>query len=148
MRADGGQFPIGEMGSKADRRLAAFHDRVEAFLRMRRIGDDVFGLGAETFDAELVEMREFDGDAAEIVPHPAEDFLDLRVRFFRKRCAQIIAAKPMLFEQRPDLAHQPAGEIRHAPRSVCLMAPRRPIVSAPATLSSKGLKLCRIKTRR
>src|SRR3984885_10191413 len=30
-------------------------------------------------------------------------------------------------------------------RSVCLMAPSRPTVRAPATLSSKGLKLCRIK---
>jgi hypothetical protein len=110
-----GQFPIGEMGGKADRGLAAFHDGVEALLRMRRIGDDVFGLRAEAFDAELIQMREFNRDATKIIPHAAENGFDFGVRFFRKREPQILAAEPVLLEQRADLAHQRAGEIRHAP---------------------------------
>ena len=59
-------------------------------------------------------MREFDGDATEIVPHPAEDFFDFGVGLFRKRGAQLRAADALLLEPRPDPAHQTAGEIRHA----------------------------------
>ena len=70
---------------------------------------------AETLDAEFVEMGELDGDAAEIVPHAAEDFFDLGVGFFRKRGAQLLAADAVFFEQRADPAHDGAGEIRHAP---------------------------------
>ena len=60
-------------------------------------------------------MGELDGDAAEIVPHPAEDFFDLGVGFFRISGAQVLAAEPVLLEQRPDLAHEGAGEVRRAP---------------------------------
>ena len=60
-------------------------------------------------------MGELDRDAAEIVPHPAEDFFDLGVGFFRVGGAQVFAAEPVLLEQRPDLARQGAGEVRRAP---------------------------------
>ncbi len=43
-------------------------------------------------NSEAVEMGELRADAAEIVPHAAEDLLDLRRRFLRKRGGQIGAA--------------------------------------------------------
>ena len=60
-------------------------------------------------------MGELDCDAAEIVPHPSQDDLDLGVGFFGKGSVQIGATDAVLLEQRTDFAHQPAGEIDRAP---------------------------------
>ena len=113
-RADGGDFPVGEMGAETDRRLAALPDALEALGGLRRVGDDVARRRLETGDGKIVEMGELDHDAAEIVPHPAEDCFDLGGGFFRVGGAQILAAKPVLLEQRPNFARQGAGEIRRA----------------------------------
>ncbi len=45
---------------------------------------------------------------------PPRICFDLGVGFFRKGGAQIFAAKAVFLEQRADLAHQRAGEIRRA----------------------------------
>ncbi len=60
-------------------------------------------------------MHELGGDAAEIVPHAGEDFLDLGVGFFRERGAQLLAAEAVLLEQRSELAH--AARRRNSPRA-------------------------------
>src|SRR6266516_1357004 len=103
------------MRSKADRGLATLHDPVVALLGLRRVGDEIRGLLAETLDGKFVKMCEFDGDAAEIVPDAAENVFDLGVGFFRKSGSQLFAADAVLFEQRSDLAHESAGEIGHPP---------------------------------
>src|ERR1700730_14025534 len=103
------------MRCKADRGLATLHDPVVALLGLRRVGDEICGLVAETFDGKFVKMCEFDGNAAEIVPHATENVFDLGVRLFRKSGPQLFAADPVLLEQRSDLAHEGAGEISHPP---------------------------------
>ena len=64
---------------------------------------------------KFVEVRELDGEPAEIVPHAGQDLFDLGVGFFRKGGAQVLAAEAVLLEQRPGLAHQRTGEIGGAP---------------------------------
>src|SRR5437588_5096528 len=103
------------MRSKADCGLATLHYPVVALLGLRRVGNDIRGLLAETLDGEFVKMCEFDGNAAEIVPDPAENVFDLDVGLFRKSSSQLFAADAMLFEQRSDLAHEGAGETGHPP---------------------------------
>ena len=59
-------------------------------------------------------MGEFGADAAEIVPHAAQDFLDLGRRFFRERRREIVASDAMLAAARDRSRRMtPAGEIRH-----------------------------------
>ena len=103
------------MGAEADDCLAVLPDTLESLSGLRRVGDDVAGRRIEAGDGKIVEMGELDGDAAEIVPHAAEDFFDLGGGFFRVGGAQVFAAEPVLLEQRPGLAHERAGEIRRAP---------------------------------
>src|SRR5207248_3274197 len=103
------------MRSKADRGLATLHYPVVALLGLRRIGDGIRGLLAETLDGKFVKMRELNGDAAEIVPDAAENVFDLIVGLFWKSGSQLFTADPVLFEQRSDLAHEGAGEIGHPP---------------------------------
>ena len=48
--------------------------------------DDVLGSRPlDVEDVQAVDMREFGGDAAEIVPDACEDGIDLGRRFFRER---------------------------------------------------------------
>ncbi len=94
---------------------------------------------ADTFDAEFVEMGELDRDAAEIVPHAAEDLLDLGGGFLRKGGAQIVAADAVLGQQRADLAHERAGEIRRALAVHALDRAKKPTTDAPS-IESKKLK--------
>src|ERR1700732_229467 len=103
------------MRCKADRGLATLHDPVVALLGLRRVGDEICGLVAEAFDGKFVKMGEFDGNAAESVPHATENVFDLGARLFRKSGSQLVATDAMLFEQWSDLAHEGAGEIGHAP---------------------------------
>ena len=60
-----------------------------------------------------VDVREFGGDAAEIVPHAAQDRLDLGVGFFGERGLEVIAADAVLAQERPEGAQDSAGKIRH-----------------------------------
>jgi hypothetical protein len=60
-------------------------------------------------------MGEFDGYAAEIVPCPGKDGLDLGIGFFRKSGVQVGASDAVLLEQRTNLAHQPTDEIGRPP---------------------------------
>jgi hypothetical protein len=59
-------------------------------------------------------MGELRADAAEIVPHPSEDCLDLLRRLFRKRGHEIGAADLVFRKQGADAAHEPAGDIGEA----------------------------------
>ncbi len=95
--------------------FSAFLMRAAALQRFRRQANGVRHGRPEAFDLKLVEMRELDGDAAEIVPDAGEDRLDLGVGFVRECSVQIVAADAMLVAQRADLAHQRAGHIRRAP---------------------------------
>ena len=61
-----------------------------------------------------IDMGEFGGDAAEIVPHALQDFLDLGCGLFRKCRRQIGAADAVLLEPRTEPAHEAAGEVGHA----------------------------------
>ena len=64
---------------------------------------------------KFVEVRELDGDPAEIVPHAGQDLFDLGVGFFRKGRTQVLATEAVFLEQRSGLAHQRAGEVGGAP---------------------------------
>jgi len=93
------------MRGEDERRLAVQAQAVEAFVRglivvdvpgaWRRVG--VIGL-------EAVEVGELGGHAAEIVPHAAQDFLDLGGGFFRKGGGEIGAADAVLRQPRADAA--------------------------------------------
>ena len=149
-RADGGQFPIGEMRGKADRRLAALRDRVEAFLRFRRIGDDVTGPRAEAVDAKLVEMGEFDGDAAEIVPDAAEDVVSISASDFSGNAARKFS-RPIRcsLNDGPILRIKPPAKFAKRGGRYACAARSSPTVSAPATLSSRASSAVRaLKTER
>ena len=89
---------------------------------------------------EFVEVRELDGEPAEIVPHAGQDLFDLGVGFFRKGGAQVLAAEAVFLEQRPSLAHQRAGEIGGAPAIHELDRAHQPNGDAPTAPSSSALK--------
>ena len=75
--------------------------------------DDVLGsrpVGIE--DVQPVDMREFGGDAAEIVPDAGEDRFDLAGGFFRKGGGKLLAADAVLLEPRTERAHDARGEMR------------------------------------
>ena len=108
------QLPIGEMGRKDQRRLAVVAQRMKA-LRGRRIGHDVVFRRARIGVAQALDLGELDRIAAEIVPHPGQDLLDLRRRLVREGGHQIGAADAMLGEPRAELAHEGAPEVGRAP---------------------------------
>ena len=102
------------MGAKTQHRLAALQHALVALGRFRSVRDDVGCLRAGAFDAELIQMRELNRNASEIVPDAGEDFVDLGVGFIGKGGAQIFAADAIFRQQRADCAHERAGEIRRA----------------------------------
>src|SRR6202011_5880216 len=61
--------------------------------------------------ADVIEMRDLGADAAEIVPHAAQDRFDLGVALVREGRTQIVAADPVLAQPRPDSAHERAAEV-------------------------------------
>ena len=63
---------------------------------------------------QAVDMGEFGGDPAEIVPDRLQDVLDLGCGLFRKCRREIGAADPVLLEPRAEPAHEAAGEVGHA----------------------------------
>jgi len=67
---------------------------------------------------EPVEVRKFGAHAAEVLPAPAKDRIDLGSAFFRESGDKIGTANPILRKKRPNRAHHPAGEIRH-PIGIC-----------------------------
>ncbi len=103
------------MGGEAEQRFAARNHALVALRDFRRVGDDVGCGGAgRPATAEFVEMRELNGDPAEIVPHAGEYPLDLGVGFFRECGAQVVTAEAVFREQRAEAAHQRAGEVGRA----------------------------------
>ena len=88
------------MGGKTKHRLALLQHAPVMLRRFRRIGDDVGRLPAGAFDAELIEVRELDRNASEIVPDAGEDFFDLGVGFIGKGGAQVFAADAIFRQQR------------------------------------------------
>ena len=112
----GRHFPVREMRGEDERGLAVVAQADEAVERRLREFDMAGAVIVRIVIPDAVEMGEFDADAAEIVPDAAENGLDLCVGFFRKGHAQIFLPDPVLAQFRPDLAHQVAGEIRHAVR--------------------------------
>ena len=59
-------------------------------------------------------MGELDPDATEIVPYAGKDLVDLGGGLFREGGGEIGASDAMLRQERAELAHKSAGEIRGA----------------------------------
>src|SRR6266446_4162576 len=59
----------------------------------------------------MIEMSDLGGDAAEIVPHAAQDGFDLGVAFVRIGGAQVVATGPVLGQPRPDRTHERPGDV-------------------------------------
>ena len=82
--------------AKDQRRFAVESQLREQFVRARLDFDAaVFGMRRIVLP-DVVEMREFRADAAEIVPHAGKNGLDFFRRFFRKGSGEIGAADLVL----------------------------------------------------
>ncbi len=99
-RDDGGQFPVGEMRGKNQRGLAIVFQGNEARNGFGRVIDERAFVGVAR--ADVIEMRDLGGDAAEIVPHAAQNGFDLGVALVRKGGAQVVA---------PDRTHEGPGDV-------------------------------------
>jgi hypothetical protein len=105
------KLPIADMRAKAKHRFVILDHAAVAIRHLRRVGDDVGSLSAGAFQGEFVEVGKLDGDPSEIVPYTGEDLLDLGGALGRIGGAQIFASDIVLRQQRPNLAHECAGEI-------------------------------------
>ena len=103
------------MGAKAEHWLAALKHAPVALRRFRSVCDDIGCLPACAFDAELIQVRELNRNASEIVPDAGKDFVDLNLGFIGKGGAQIVPSDAIFRQQRADCAHERAGEVRRAP---------------------------------
>jgi hypothetical protein len=84
-------------------------------LRGRRIRQHVVLRPARIVVAQPLDLRELDRIAAEIVPHAAENLLDLGRRLVREGGHQIGAADAMLRQPGAELAHEPSPKVGRAP---------------------------------
>ena len=86
------QLPVGEMGGEDQRRLAVVAQVLEPLVDLLRVEHValVVRIGFEHLQA--IDMGEFGGDAAEIVPDRLQDLLDLGCGLFRKCSREIGAA--------------------------------------------------------
>src|SRR5882757_1389453 len=110
-RGQRGQFPVAEVACENQRRFAVEPQLREQFVRALLDFDAaVFWMGGVVLP-DVIEMREFGADAAEIVPYAGEDGFDLLGRFFRKGRGEIGAADLVL-------AQPPANEARDASEKV------------------------------
>ena len=66
-------------------------------------------------DVQPVDVREFGGDAAEIVPDAAQDRFDLFRRFFREGGGELVAREARLLEARTEGARYGGRHAGHAP---------------------------------
>ena len=139
-----GQFPIGEVGGEDHRRLAVVLHPQEPLDVVGAVVDEVAVVAIA--GADVIEMGDLGADTAEIVPHAAQDFLDLGVGLFRKGSAQIGAADAMLRQPRPDGAHDRAADIAD-PDPVAAMRQREKHRRHTAG-GDIGERLCRVAHRR
>src|SRR5882757_5875155 len=96
------QFPVAEVACENQRRFAVEPKLREQFVGARLDLDAaVFGMGGVVLP-DMVEMREFGADAAEVVPYAGKDGFDLLGRFFRKGGGKIGAADLVLAQPGPD----------------------------------------------
>src|SRR5438309_843794 len=92
--------------------LAVASQTMKALLGLRRIDDVADGLLGRIEHAQAIDVGEFRPYAAEVVPNPAQDALDLACRFFRERRDQIRPPDLVLLEPRAERAHEGRPEIR------------------------------------
>src|SRR6202171_570217 len=82
-RGERGQLPAAEMAREEQGRLAVIPELIEQFLCPRRELDATWSFGMiGVVVPDVVEMREFGADAAEIIPDARENGLDLFRRLF------------------------------------------------------------------
>src|SRR5947199_7238255 len=91
--------------------LAVASQTMKALLGLRRIDDVADGLLRRIEHAQVVDMGEFRPYAAEVVPNPAQDALDLACRLLRERRDQIRPPDLVLLEPRAERAHERSPEI-------------------------------------
>ena len=93
--------------------------------------DDVLGSRPlDVEDVQAVDMREFGGHAAEIVPDAGEDGIDLGRRLFRKRGVRD-SPRPM----RCSLSHGPAVRVMRAEKfAIALRSMRRMTLTSPTKM--------------
>ena len=108
------QLPVGEVRGEDQRRLAVAPQLLKAIVSLGRIDDVAFSLRVGMEHLQAVDVGEFGGDTAEIVPDAEQDRFDLGGGFFRKSGGEVGAADPVLLEPRTERAHDAPGEVGHA----------------------------------
>src|SRR5262245_45715807 len=105
------QLPVGEMRRECGRRPRRTQDVLDAAPRFR-IAQNTGLLRID--DVDPVEMGELRADAAEIVPHPSKNCLDLLRRLLGKRGHEIGAADLVFRKEGADATHEPTGHVGKA----------------------------------
>ena len=116
VRRERGNLPVCKMRGEYDGWLRGIAEGHQAGIG-RLIDHDIgrrgpFGM-ARVLNHDAVDVRELGRHPAEILPHAAEDLLDLLRRLVRERGAEIVAADFVLGKPGSDDAHQAANQVRH-----------------------------------
>src|ERR1043166_7894424 len=100
-----------QFASHQEGRPLAVADGDEALHRGLVIIDVGGGRSFGIAKREAVEVREFGGHAAEVLPDAVKNEFDLSRRFFRECGGEIGAADAVLFPPRADPAHRPTRKV-------------------------------------
>ena len=99
-------LPVADVGGKEDSGVAIIAQPIDV------LGAQDGDAAIVAIDLDLAEMGVFGGDPAQVIPHAANDGLDLARRFFGKCAAEVGDGAPRDAKVRSDGARQPAAERR------------------------------------
>src|SRR6202011_2356491 len=101
---EGRQLPVREMRGKDQRRIAS--QALEAFGRFEGVSDVAGRMPRWRQNLQAVDMGKFGDNSPEVVPHAAQNVLDLAFRLLRKGGDEVGAADAVLLEAWADAAHE------------------------------------------